>query len=364
MRAFPKPEGELFPGFVTLLLALIGTIAWTRGSLAGLESKTRPTPARRDIVAALCAVASAIYFLALIATLVYRRVTLDLWVFRVRIVDATRPLAIAVGLLVLMCVLSPAARTRLRAFFATRGFFVVALVAAVWLSLGPLPQSLGRPLDLASPYGFLYDHVPGWDGVRAPARFATIAVLMLSVLAAFGAAWIDRLRIGRWVLPAIACLFLIESLAVPMEVNGVTPPEGFATPVSRIYRPGRAPAIYKEIARQSRNAVVAELPLGQPDYDLRAVYYSVTHWRPVLNGYSGFFPPHYGQLITALSDVPRHPDVAVDALHAAGATLVVVHENAFVDDIGRNTSAALRKRGAVELFQDGGDVLFDVTRAR
>jgi len=364
LRAFPKPEGELFPGLVTILLALIGTIAWTDG--AGLKNKTRPTSSSRSrtVAAALCGVGATLYFLATVVTLLYRRVLLDLWVFRVRMVDATRPLAIAVGFLVLMCVLSPGARARVRAFVATRGFFVVALVAAVWLSLGPLPQSLGRPLDLASPYGFLYDHVPGWDGVRAPARFTTIAVLMLSVLAAFGAAWIDRLRIGRWILPAIACLFLIESLAVPMEVNGVTPPEGFAAPASRIYRPGRAPAVYKEIARQSRNAVVAELPLGQPDYDLRAVYYSVTHWRPVLNGYSGFFPPHYGQLITALSDVPRHPDVAVDALRAAGATLVVVHENAFVDDIGRNTSAALRKRGAVELFQDNGDVLFDVMRAR
>jgi hypothetical protein len=373
MRAFPKPEGELFPGLVTLILGVIGLVAW-RSSGAdvseGLKSKTSPATSLATesrgwkILWIVCGLASASYFAATLVTLLYRRVTLDAGLFRVRMVDASRPFAIAVGLLVLMCVLSPVARARVRAFLATRGFFVVALIAAVWLSLGPLPQSLGRPLALASPYGFLYDHVPGWDGVRAPARFATIAVLMLSVLAAFGAAWLDRLRTGRWILLAVACLFLVESLAVPMEVNGVTPPEGFATPASRIYRPGRAPGIYKAIAGQGQNAVVAELPLGQPDYDLRAVYYSVTHWRPVLNGYSGFFPPHYGQLVTALSDIPRHPDVAVDALRAAGATLVVVHETAFVDDIGRNTSAALRKRGAIEVFQDNGDVLFDVTRAR
>ena len=371
MRAFPKPEGELFPGLVTISLALIGTVASLTGVTRGrgaavLESKTRPATSLgpKPIVAAFCAVASALYFAATVVTLLYRRVTLDVWLFRVRMVDATRLLAIAVGLFAVMCVLSPAARARVRAFFATRGFFIVSLAVAVWLSLGPLPQSLGRPLDFASPYRFLYDHVPGWDGVRAPARFATIAVLMLSVLAAFGAAQLDRRRIGRWILPAVACLFLAESLALPMELNGVTPPEGFTTPASRIYRFGRAPAIYRAIARQSPNAVVAELPLGQPDYDLRAVYYSATHWRPVLNGYSGFFPPHYGQLITALSDIPRHPDVAVDALRAAGATLVVVHETAFVDDIGRNTSAALRKRGAVELSRENGDVLFDVTRAR
>jgi len=317
----------------------------------------------RAILAGCCGVISALYVVAMLMTLLYRRVNVDMLLFQVRMVDATRLLIIAFGFLVLMCALSAGARTRVKAFFATRGFFVLALATAVWLSLGLLPQSLGRPLDLASPYRFLYEHVPGWDGVRAPARFATIAVLMLAVLGAFGAAWVDRLRFGRWVLAIAALLFLVESVAVPMAVNGVEPPEGLMTP-SRIYRPGRAPAVYNAIARQQPNAAVAELPFGQPDYDLRAVYYSIVHWRPVLNGYSGFFPPHYGQLVTALSDVPGHPDVALNALRAAGATLLVVHEAAFIDDTGRNTSAALRTRGAVELFRDDGDVLLDVRRAR
>ena len=381
MRAFPKPEGELFPGIITLLLALLGVLT-SRGrahaptmeaGIAPTASKdiaptgkvsSAPTARRRHVLAALCGVASGLYFVATLATIVYRRVNVDVGLFRLRMGDATRPLMIAAGFFALMCVLSPAARARARAFLTTRGFFVVGLVVACWLSLGPLPQSLGRPLDLVSPYRFLYDYVPGWDGVRAPARFATIGVLMLAVLGAFGAAWLSRWRPGRWIMVALACLFLIESLAVPMTVNGVEPPEGLAMPSARIFRPGRAPAVYRQIARQRPDAVVAELPIGQPDYDLRAVYYSVVHWRPVLNGYSGFFPPHYGQLVTALSDVPRHPDVALAALRAAGATLVVVHEGAFIDDTGRNTSAALRTRGAVELFRDNGDVLLDVTRAR
>jgi hypothetical protein len=364
LRAFPKPEGELFPGFITIVLALIGVAAWSGGAeVYGPRPGSREKTSRK-VLAAFCGVLSALYGVAFFAALLYRRVALDFWLFRLRMADATRPLAIAVGLLVLMCVLSPTARARMRAFLATRGFFVLALVAACWLSLGPVPQALGRGLDLASPYKFLYNYVPGWDAVRAPARFATIGVLMLSVLGAFGAAWLHRYRAGRAIVWVAGCLFLVESLAIPMTVNGVEPPEGFAAPSARIFRPARAPAVYHEIARQQPDAVVAELPLGQPDYDLRAVYYSVVHWRPVLNGYSGFFPPHYGQLVTALSDVPRHPDVAITALRAAGTTLVVVHEGAFVGDEGRNTSAALRTRGSVELFRDDGDVLFDVRRAR
>jgi len=34
-------------------------------------------------------------------------------------------------------------------------------------------------------------------------------------------------------------------------------------------------------------SVLVELPIGQPDYDLRAMYYSTMHWRGLVNGYSG-----------------------------------------------------------------------------
>ena len=48
-----------------------------------------------------------------------------------------------------------AGAARMLAFLRTRGFFVLALLAAVWLSLGPAPRSLGVPIDLASPYSVL-----------------------------------------------------------------------------------------------------------------------------------------------------------------------------------------------------------------
>ena len=56
--------------------------------------------------------------------------------------------AVAVGLLL---VVSPPVRVRFQAFLRERGVFVLALAAAVWLSLGPSPQSLGRAIvpDLA-----------------------------------------------------------------------------------------------------------------------------------------------------------------------------------------------------------------------
>ena len=86
----------------------------------------------------------------------------------------------------------------------------------MWLSLGVSPQTLGRPLNLTGLYQLLYEYVPGFDGLRVPARFAMIAVLMLAVLGGYGAAALSR---WRWATPTFVVLtiaFLAESLVRPV----------------------------------------------------------------------------------------------------------------------------------------------------
>jgi hypothetical protein len=200
------------------------------------------------------------------------------------------------------------------------------------------------PIELASPYALLLEHVPGYDGLRVPARLATVVTLMLAILAGFGAA-----ALGRWQYPTaalgVACvLALAESVILPL-------------PVERLARPARAPAAYHALAREPESTVVAELPLGEVEGDLRAMFFGLAHRRPILNGYSGFFPPHYTLLTVALSDVPAHPDIALAALGEQGATHVLVHEAAWTDGSGARTTAVLKERGAVEIFRDGADVV-------
>jgi hypothetical protein len=233
---------------------------------------------------------------------------------------------------------------------------VLALLLAMWLSLGVAPQALGRPLNLTGIYQVLYNYVPGFDGLRVPARFAMIVVLMLAVLGGYGAAAISR---WRWATPALVVLttaFFAESLVRPFPINGMGTLRDYATPEARVYRPARAPAVYHRLA-QEPDVVLAELPLGQPDYDIRAMFYSIVHHGRVLNGYSGFFPPHYGLLALTLSDVPGHATTAWSALRESGASHVIVHEGAWLDDRGPRTTAALKQLGATELFRDRSDVL-------
>ena len=357
LRVFAKPEGELFPGLVPILLAAIGLVA---ARARATTDSTRPS-SKRWLTWLLALVAASHVFAAALAVTM-RRVTFDAGWFVLRISNANQMLlrgGIAFGLLL---VVSPRVRARVAGFMRDRGFWVLGLAAACWLSLGPAPQAFGRPVEIVSPYRFLYDHVPAFDGLRVPARLAMLGALMLSVLAGFGAQAIARYRGGVAVL-AVACgFFLLEATHQPFTLNGMAPVRDYVTPEARVYPPTEAPAVYREMARQPDTSVLVELPLGQPDYDIRAVYYSTVHWRPIVNGYSGFFPPQYGLLTTALSEIPRHADVSLEAIRASGATHAILHEGAYRDGEGEATAAVLRGAGAVELFRQGSDVLLRLPR--
>ena len=350
-NVFPKREGELFPGAIPLVLALVGIGAAAR------TWSVRDARTRRTIIARLLWAVALLHAFAAAATVLFRRLTIDLWLFDLRLGDVTQLLvrgAIAYGIALY---LSPSMRARAAAFMRSGGFFVLALIAAAWLSLGPSPQVFGRPLDLASPYRFLWTYVPGLEGLRVPARFAMIVALMLAALGALGAAAIARMRRGVFVLAVAAALFLYEAGAAPFVVNGMSPVQGLATPPARLQLPRRAPPLYGAVGQLPTDAVLADLPLGQADYDVRAMYYSIERWRPIVNGYSGFFPPHYGRVKVALSEVQRHPDLSMETLRELRVTHVIVHEAAYLDAEGRDTTSALRGLGATELFRDGADVL-------
>jgi hypothetical protein len=347
-RVFPKAEGDLFPGLVTVFLALIGVATWRRDADVSAAPVTK--------LAWILLAVSVIHLFIAGATLLYRRFTLDLGLFTIRVTNVDQLLLRAVVLVAVAAVFSPGCRSRIAAFMRTRGFYLLALLAAMWLSLGLAPQTLGRPLNLTGLYQLLYSYIPGFDGLRVPARFNMIAVLMLAVLGGYGAAALSR---WRWATPTFVILttaFFAESLVRPFPINGMGTLRDYATPEARVYRPARAPVVYRRLAQES-GVVLAELPLGQSDYDIRAMFYSVVHHARLLNGYSGFFPPHYGLLTLSLSDVPSHAMLAWDALRSGGVSHVIVHEAAWLDDRGLRTTAALTQLGATEIFREGSDVI-------
>jgi hypothetical protein len=75
---------------------------------------------------------------------------------------------------------------------------------------------------------------------------------------------------------------------------------------------------------------VVELPLGTPERDAAAQYRFKYHRVPVVNGYSGFAPPHYDVIRSAMGDGDER---GVQALRAVGRLWVIIDRR--VGEAGR-----------------------------
>jgi hypothetical protein len=240
-------------------------------------------------------------------------------------------------------------------------------VFAMWLSLGPIVQSRGERIDGIGLYGVVLEHVPGFDGLRVPARYAMIAAVYSSTLAGIGAAWalqprFTGVRFIKIIAHGLSSAFLIEAVFVPMPVNQ-TWGDGSVVPSARIETGLNAPGVYRQLAAMPGALVIAEFPFGDPAWELRYVYYSTVHWKRITNGYSGGFPQGYKVRAARLERFAIEPAEAWTALRSAGTTHVIVHEAA----IGAAESQALRvwleAHGAREIGRFGNDVLYDLAHA-
>ena len=72
-------------------------------------------------------------------------------------------------------------------------------------------------------YAWFYRNVPGFDGLRVPARMGMIVALFLAVLGGYGARAIER-RVPAVPVPSLAAVvprcFLVEASPAPIKLNG------------------------------------------------------------------------------------------------------------------------------------------------
>jgi hypothetical protein len=231
--------------------------------------------------------------------------------------------------------------------------FMVAALAATTLAFGPTIRFAGHAV-LPGPYALLSRVLPGLDSLRVPARFAMLVALFVALAAAEGARALASRRRALLLLSCLA-LFLVECTPVPLRTNQILRDRGWRKqPPLEL----PAPAIYADVARLPKEAVLIELPIGAPAHDVRAVFYSTTHWRALVNGYSGAQPRDYSARAAALRDAPTRPEVAWAVLLASQATHVLNHEDAWPRPLGRPVSEWLTAHGARRVASVGSDVLF------
>ena len=359
IRSYVKAEGEGFPGFTMLTFAAVAMFF-------GVPRLVRRIPWKDlgDAQAIATALAGVLAFLSgalLLAFFVSGHVTIPGGTVTVMYAQTDATLITFALMSVLWLVLSALARRRdARLAPHALGFFAVAALTAALLALGPRIQSFGHSLG-TGPYYFLFMHVPGFQGLRVPARFLMLVMLFLSVLAGLGAAEVLRSRFRRLasliVVAACACV-LAEGWVAPIRTNVPMPPgEGLARPPDVASGKNRRP-IYRVIRDLPGHVVLAEFPFGDLSYELQAVFYAGYHRRPILNGYSGFFPPEYAHRAAYLADALTRPAEAARALREGGATHVLVHEWAYLDHRGPEVSRWLEGLGARLVTMDDGDALY------
>ncbi len=363
VAAFPKPEGEGFPGFTIVLLALAAGVFGVQSAWRRHRAETpHILPPWRQVAAGFVGFLLIAHLAASLSYLITGGLSLpydDAWVVHR---DGSATLARTAILLPLWWLISPGAR-RLSSGTpgSLVGFLWVSALLAVLLAFGPVIATAGHPVA-SGPYAVLVNVVPGFDGVRVPARFFMLVALFLAALSGYGLAAASQ-RWPRAKVPlviVVSALILLESWPGPFQTNVRLAAEGLL-PTPRVLESGRSLSpIYDYLRDETEPLIVIEFPFGAPAWDLFSVYYAGYHRRPLVNGYSGFFPDSQQRNIRVFRLVGRDPDAAWRGLIGTGATHAVVHEDAFIGSQKDIYSRWLLSYGAREIMNDGPMRLFRI----
>jgi hypothetical protein len=124
----------------------------------------------------------------------------------------------------------------------------------------------------------------GFHAIRAPARFAVVAIMGACLLAAIG---IAKAKLSARVVVVLGAVMMAEYLNAPL--NLVAAPE-ITTPVGRWLgeHPAPGPVLYLPLTLDKDNSV--------------HMVRSLEHARPIVNGYSGQRPAFFTSVADAMAD--------------------------------------------------------------
>jgi hypothetical protein len=291
VHVIQRPESSLFPGLTIVLLA-----GFALYSSKPFRIPADEAPRMRRLRVALTAIL-IVLLLATILPVVYGTWRWTVGGIRlISIARADKPLTLALAAALALMASLP----RMRAAFRHRSdlaFYLLAAFAMWVFALGPDPTVMDQRALYQAPYGWLM-RLPGFDGLRVPARFWMMALACLSVVAALA---VNRLEgRGRRVVVTIAAAGLLL--------------DGW---------PGVFTVLAEPPARPAPSGVATRLDLPMSDdNDALALFQQTLDRVPLHNGFSGYFAPHYYALRMLLE--ARDPRV-LHALAAAGPLGIVVH---------------------------------------
>jgi hypothetical protein len=352
LQTMPRPEGELFPGLLPLLLAAAGLALTLWNRSRGVQTDPWGSPrlerVRRGLVWG-AGLLLAWHTLAIPLVLFGGITRVPLGPVVLRMTGGLRLLILWGASLTVLLLVSRRVRRACRDEPHAPVVALAALLAVtVWLSFGPDVRVAGRPSGWPGIYMLLHHGLPGADALRVPPRIAMMTTLLLAMLGGIGVAALTRERrrgVAAFVL--VSVIILAEAWPVPIPINGTAQVSGFTPPPARVPAfPADDPDV-RAIARLPADAVLLELPFGSLSHEIRWQYLSMGHWRPRVNGYSGGFPASYVAAGEVWRSLPNRQAEATGLLHTQGVTHVVLHPDVWAEpETGNAVRAWLAAAGA------------------
>jgi len=331
---FWRIEGELFPGVAAFLLACCGAFFALRLKKPPPDPEEDSGRARRGARAGLWAITLAAWFTVCALYVVLTRGGLDVRLGKTSLIHAHSALKTGLTLLFLL-VLGLAVRRlagirKLLPFsldWTAPWIYVLILGLAFLFTFGP-----------HGPYFLLHKYVPGFSGIRVASRFQIFVMFGLAVLAAYGLAGLSRrlatFKPRKILLAALPVVILIEYLSVPVPLISV--------PVKNAI-----PEVYRWLARQPGDFAVVEIPLPLLNMISRRecarTYYSAYHRKKLVNGYSGYFPGLYYELLRRYQAMPTSQ--LVRDMRDLGVRTIIVHTSQMRPRQAKRTLADLEGLG-------------------
>jgi hypothetical protein len=189
--------------------------------------------------------------------------------------------------------------------------YVTVGVLACWMTLGP---------GVVGPYAAMVRWIPGFDGLRVPARFVVITALALAVVGSAGAAWLlGRLR-PNWATAATMLLgsaIVLDGYGGPLRMVHFDPSQRVRGELNAWLRDGPAGALLE----------LPIVPFAFAPISLTYQYNTLLHRHPIVNGYSGYgyaFQDYLSSWSSPLKECDE-VDALLRGLRSIGVGYVVLH---------------------------------------
>jgi uncharacterized protein DUF4214 len=316
-------ELMLFPGLLPPLLsvaALLLVAPLAGGSSAFRLPKLKLLIPRRMLLLSLDVLAFIFLFIAFLAV-GYGGIHLRL--FDYELLRSTHPIRPFVFFLATVAIRLLVARPEvINRVISEKDFFsafrsnprsIAYLLGLIWTVVGLL-GSFGMNFYF---HRMLFEAIPIFRSIRAPARWAMVCYVGLAILAGLGAAQLVKLT-RRWrpawprktVYVVLAILILFEQRVAPIEfVHGEVDPD----------------AVTLRLKATPMSAGIVELPAEKDNYAYyRYMLRAADHGRPIVTASSSFAPPIV-QEIESLTLMRPIPDRFIELLEQIPTSYLVVH---------------------------------------